>query len=70
MPIYEYSCAECREKFELIILNKETVPTCPTCGSQKLFKLLPQGTGIFFKGNGFYSTSNRENKERIESAWG
>ena len=40
MPIYEYSCDECGEKFELFVRSssRSGVPTCPRCGSQKVHK--------------------------------
>ena len=35
MPLYEYTCQDCKEKFELLIRSgerdKETI--CPYCGS-------------------------------------
>lgn len=39
MPIYEYSCAQCRGSFELLVRGSET-PRCPDCGSTELAKLL------------------------------
>ena len=40
MPIYEYRCDECDEKFELFVrsTSQKAVPTCPECGSQKARK--------------------------------
>ena len=40
MPIYEYRCDECGEKFELFVRSatQKAVPTCPKCGSQKARK--------------------------------
>ncbi|MGD0963127.1 MAG: zinc ribbon domain-containing protein [Candidatus Acidiferrales bacterium] len=35
MPIYEYLCDDCGERYELIILNKSTKVTCPNCDSGK-----------------------------------
>jgi putative FmdB family regulatory protein len=33
MPIYEYLCAECRTKFEKLVLRKNSEPVaCPQCG--------------------------------------
>jgi len=42
MPIYEYRCAECGEKFELLVRSaaRQTAPTCPRCGSQKVQKAI------------------------------
>ena len=40
MPIYEYECADCQERFEDLIRNKadEEALACPACGSKKLTK--------------------------------
>ena len=42
MPIYEYHCAECGEKFELFVRSvaKRTDLTCPRCGGQKVKKAI------------------------------
>lgn len=40
MPIFEYQCAECESKFELLVLRTSSRAKCPRCGSEKLDKLL------------------------------
>ena len=37
MPIYEYTCSDCNEEFELLIRGSEK-PRCPSCGKTKLQK--------------------------------
>jgi putative FmdB family regulatory protein len=40
MPIYEYRCAACGERAEVLVRSSEMVPDCPACGSpltEKLF---------------------------------
>jgi putative FmdB family regulatory protein len=39
MPLYEYTCRGCGNRFELLV-RKADVPACPSCGSQDLEKLL------------------------------
>ncbi len=39
MPIYEYQCNKCGERFELVIGPGEE-PGCSACGSKKVSKLL------------------------------
>jgi len=44
MPIYEYVCKECNNKFEYLIVSssdsdKEKI-TCPSCKSQKVEKMI------------------------------
>jgi putative FmdB family regulatory protein len=40
MPIYEYCCEKCDERFELFVrsFTQRDVPICPTCGSSKVRK--------------------------------
>jgi len=37
MPIYEYICKTCDERFELLV-RSSTVPECPACASRDLAK--------------------------------
>jgi len=39
MPIFEYSCEQCGNRFEFLVQGDESV-TCLNCGSDKLKKLL------------------------------
>ena len=43
MPLYEYSCHECGERFELFVrssAHQKTALACPRCGSQKVRKAI------------------------------
>jgi putative FmdB family regulatory protein len=42
MPVYEYRCAECGEKFELFLRSatQKATLTCPKCGSSEVKKAL------------------------------
>ena len=35
MPIYEYICDDCGERYERIVMNRHTKITCPKCESAK-----------------------------------
>lgn len=39
MPIYEYACVDCGERFETLV-RTDTVPECPQCHSTHLEKQL------------------------------
>jgi putative FmdB family regulatory protein len=54
MPIYEYECEACGNRFELIQrLSDEPIVICPRCGEPKVHKLM-SSPAIQFKGSGFY----------------
>lgn len=44
MPIYEYECIDCGERFEKLIRNVEKPPeiTCPSCESLDVQRLISQ----------------------------
>jgi putative FmdB family regulatory protein len=40
MPIYEYHCDTCSNKFETLVLRKLETVQCPACGGTQLSKLI------------------------------
>ena len=40
MPLYEYSCKACGHEFETLVRTGDPAPTCASCGSSDLEKLL------------------------------
>ncbi len=60
MPTYEYECTACHARHEEFqqMTSKPSV-VCPKCGKRKLKRLIGAGSGILFKGSGFYSTDYR-----------
>ena len=66
MPTYEYECTSCKHTFEAS--QKMTDPhltKCPKC-NKKVKRLISGGSGIIFKGPGFYATDYRKKKSDIE----
>ena len=56
MPIYEYECAACGERFELIRkFSDPPVDTCTMCGKGPVQRLV-SSPAIQFKGTGWYIT--------------
>ena len=69
MPTYEYACESCGcvfEKFQSIMANP--VEKCTKCAG-KVRRLISGGSGILFKGSGFYTTDYRGNdyKKKADS---
>ena len=70
MPTYEYSCSKCAHQFEvagsikdapLLICPKELCPQ-KRWGKGKVKRGVGGGTGLIFKGTGFYITDYRSDK--------
>lgn len=56
MPTYEYECGQCGAHSEYFqSMSEPPKETCEACGG-RLTKLLSAGTGLIFKGSGFYIT--------------
>lgn len=60
MPTYDYECERCKKVFEVFQgISAELLKTC-TCGKKgKVKRLMGTGSGILFKGSGFYTTDYR-----------
>jgi putative FmdB family regulatory protein len=70
MPTYEYICQKCGHEFEVVRSMAATpLKICPQelCGRKKwgrgkVTKKISAGTGLLFKGSGFYITDYRSEK--------
>lgn len=68
MPTYEYQCDKCGGEFDFFQSIKEAPKeTCEKCGGH-LTKLLSAGTGLIFKGSGFYITDYKGGSGKIEGS--
>jgi len=60
MPTYDYECQACGHTFEKFqSITAPAIRKCPSCGKRKVRRLIGAGSGIIFKGNGFYQTDYR-----------
>ena len=57
MPTYQYECDSCGHSMEVLqsMMDKK-IKKCPECGQLKLVRLIGAGSGVIFKGTGFYET--------------
>lgn len=61
VPTYEYRCRGCRHAFERFQrMSDPPVHICPSCGENRVERLISTGGGIVFKGAGFYATDYRQ----------
>jgi putative FmdB family regulatory protein len=60
MPTYEYLCENCGYEFERFqAITAKPARKCPHCGEASLKRLIGTGSGVIFKGSGFYQTDYR-----------
>ena len=62
MPTYEYQCIKCGHRFEeLQSIKAPPLNSCPVC-SGPVDRLIGTGSGLIFKGAGFYATEYRSSE--------
>ena len=60
MPTYEYECKKCGNTFDRFqSMSDDPVKICPSCGGE-VRRLINGGTGIIFKGTGFYINDSKK----------
>jgi putative FmdB family regulatory protein len=69
MPTYDYRCKDCGHQLEEFqSVTDAPLTTCPKCGGN-LQRLITGGSGLIFKGSGFYITDykNGNSKSNVSS---
>lgn len=70
MPTYEYECGKCGYQFERFqSITAAPVKTCPKCRG-RVHRMLTTGSGIIFKGSGFYETDYKHQHASVETGSG
>jgi len=60
MPNYDYQCQQCGHTFEEFQqMSAAPLKECPKCKGQ-LKRLIGGGSGMIFKGKGFYATDYKK----------
>ncbi|MEI7999523.1 MAG: zinc ribbon domain-containing protein [Candidatus Omnitrophota bacterium] len=68
MPTYQYECQACNHEFETLQTMMEAKLTkCPKCGKKKLVRLIGSGSGMIFKGSGFYETDYKRKPSDVKT---
>ncbi len=70
MPTYDYVCDQCEHAFEAFQrIDEDVLTDCPECGKSALRRLFGAGSGLLFKGSGFYETDYRsDNYKKRQNA--
>ncbi len=72
MPTYDYECIECGHRFEHFQkMSDAPLDVCLNCSGQ-VRRLLSGGSGLIFKGSGFYITdyakkNNSQSKDQSKT---
>ena len=68
MPTYEYQCRKCGHQFEKFQpITAGPLKSCPKCRG-RVARLLTTGSGIIFKGSGFYQTDYKKSAQASHAA--
>jgi len=63
MPTYQYECESCGDSFEILQSMKDKkLKKCRKCKKPSLVRLIGAGSGVIFKGSGFYETDYKRRK--------
>jgi putative FmdB family regulatory protein len=63
MPTYDYECTKCGHAYEAFQqMSAPKLTKCPKCKG-KLKRLIGGGSGIIFKGSGFYQTDYKKSQQ-------
>ena len=64
MPTYDYFCEKCDKTYEFFqSMSDDPIQKCSVC-SNKIRRLVSGGTGLIFKGSGFYLTDYAKSKSK------
>lgn len=70
MPTYDYECRSCGHEFEAFqSMSADPLKECPQCGGD-LRRLIGGGSGVLFKGSGFYINDSRKASSSSPSSSG
>jgi putative FmdB family regulatory protein len=68
MPTYEYECKTCGHRFDAFqSMQDDPLKICPECGKE-IRRLIFGGSGVIFKGSGFYVNDKGGSKAAASSA--
>ena len=66
MPTYNYYCSDCDAHFSYFQkMSESPITSCESCGGE-VKRLITGGTGLIFKGSGFYLTDYKNSQKSTE----
>jgi len=68
MPTYDYECRSCGYRFETFQnMSDQPLTDCPECRTDQLRRLIGGGSGVIFRGSGFYVNDSRKGSSSSSS---
>lgn len=68
MPTYVYECRKCGHQFDKFqAISASPLKSCPECKG-RVARMLTTGSGIIFKGSGFYQTDYKKSAHSAPAA--
>ncbi len=68
MPTYEYECQKCAHHFDQSQpISAKPLTQCPQCKG-KIRRVISGGSGVLFKGSGFYATDYRSSSYKEKAS--
>ena len=65
MPTYDYICIDCKKMYEYFqSMSDAPIKECPECNKNSLRRVISGGTGLIFKGSGYYLTDYKNKKKQ------
>ena len=65
MPTYDYICNDCEKIYEYFqSMSDAPIRECPECKKNSLRRVISGGTGLIFKGSGYYLTDYKNKKKQ------
>ena len=65
MPTYDYICKKCEKMVEYFqCMSDAPKKECPDCKENSLRRVISGGTGLIFKGSGYYLTDYKNKKNK------
>ncbi len=67
MPTYNYFCPNCKEQFVYFQkMSENSLSNCEKCNGE-IHRIISGGTGLIFKGSGFYKTDYKQESKTTKS---
>jgi len=68
MPTYNYRCLACNRKFSIFqSMSDKPISKCNYCKDRQIEKIISGGSGLIFKGSGFYLTDYKNKKTKKDN---